>query len=51
MSNDKKTNHDGWQPVEKGYQPTGTPKQQNNGYQPPKQSQQPQNVVPPPKNR
>lgn len=51
MSDEKRIVHDGWQPTDKGYQPTGTSKQQNNGYQPPKQSQPTQTVVPPPKNR
>lgn len=51
MSDNKRTANDGWQPIDKGYQPAERPQHQNNGYQPPKQSQQTQNVVPPPKNR
>lgn len=39
--------NDGWQPVNKGNQPT----KQNNGYQPPSQTQQTQQVSPPPKKR
>ncbi len=43
--------NDGWQPVNKGNQPTSRPNQQNNGYQPPSQTQQTQQVSPPPKKR
>lgn len=46
-----RTIHDGWQPVDKGYQPANGPKQQNNGFQPPRQTQQTQQVAPPPKKR
>lgn len=49
-ANNPRTIHDGWQPVEKGYQPTSRPDQQNNGYQPPRQTQQTQHIAPPPKN-
>ncbi|NYS31324.1 hypothetical protein [Pantoea sp. WMus005] len=51
MSKEKKTNQDGWQPIDEGYQPPKKPEHQNNGYQPPKQSNQSQNFVPPPKKR
>ncbi|AYL65397.1 hypothetical protein from bacteriophage origin [Escherichia coli UMN026] len=50
-ANNPRTIHDGWQPVEKGYQPTSRPDQQNNGYQPPRQTQQTQHIAPPPKKR
>ena len=56
MSEEKPVNkpgfaNDGWQPVNKGHQPTSRPNQQNNGYQPPSQTQQTQQVSPPPKKR
>lgn len=56
MSEEKPVNNprpkqDGWQPVDKGYQPTTRPCQQNNSYQPPRQTQQTQQVAPPPKKR
>ncbi|MDK9356365.1 hypothetical protein QQF54_12945 [Lelliottia sp. V106_10] len=55
MPEEKSTNNpgfanDGWQPVDKGYQPPNKPTQKN-GYQPPSQNQQPQQVSPPPKKR
>lgn len=49
--NNHKTIHDGWQPLEKGYQPTNGLGQQNNGFQPPSKTQQTQQVAPPPKKR
>jgi hypothetical protein len=56
MSEEKPVNkpgfaNDGWQPVNKGHQPTSRPNQQNNGYQPPSQTQHTQQVSPPPKKR
>ena len=53
MTDTKRSNNDGWQPVDKGYQPTERPQPSNpqHGYQPPSQNQPPQHIAPPPKKR